>query len=123
MERAQGRCEYCRRLEADSFIKFQIDHIISLRHGGNNGIDNLAFTCPLCNNKKGTDLGTVLEFDGPVIRLFNPRSDNWFEHFDTSDGVIYPKTDIGGATIKLLDLNTPDRILERLELVEAGLFP
>ncbi len=28
-KRADFRCEYCRRPEADSFIKYQIDHIIA----------------------------------------------------------------------------------------------
>jgi hypothetical protein len=122
-KRSGNRCEYCRRPEADSFIKFQVDHIISLKHGGRNDIQNLALACPLCNNGKGTDLGTIIEDNGAIIRLFNPRTDNWFEHFDTTEGVIYPITDIGRATVKLLDLNHVNRILERLDLVSAGLFP
>jgi hypothetical protein len=55
--------------------------------------------------------------------LFNPRLDNWFEHFDTSEGLILPKSEIASATIKLLDLNNVNRILERLDLIAAGLFP
>lgn len=123
IQRANNRCEYCRRTETDSFIRFQVDHIISLKHGGDNSLENLAFSCPLCNSAKGTDLGTIIEPGGPIVRLFNPRNDNWFEHFDTSEGVIHPKTEIASATIKLLDLNNVNRILERLDLASAGLFP
>ena len=32
--RAKYRCEYCRRPELDSFIRYQSDHIISRKHGG-----------------------------------------------------------------------------------------
>lgn len=123
VQRANSRCEYCRRTEDDSFIRFQVDHIISLRHGGSNDLENLALSCPLCNSAKGTDLGTIIEPGGPIVRLFNPRLDNWFEHFDTSEGLIHPKSEIASATIKLLDLNNVNRILERLDLIAAGLFP
>ena len=89
-ERAGYRCEYCRRLEADSFIKYQIDHIISLKHGGSSELENLAFSCPICNSNKGTDLGTILEDEEVFVRLFHPRKHNWFDHFEPSeDGLTF----------------------------------
>jgi 5-methylcytosine-specific restriction endonuclease McrA len=60
-ERAGYRCEYCRVREEDSFLPFEIDHIVSLKHGGGNEDGNLAFACPHCNQYKGTDLVTYLE--------------------------------------------------------------
>jgi hypothetical protein len=57
------------------------------------------------------------------IHLFNPRKHNWFEHFEVIEGAFLPKSDIAAATIKVLDLNNINRILERLDLIEAGLFP
>jgi hypothetical protein len=111
------------RPEGDSFIKYQIDHIVSLRHGGATVADNLAFCCPICNNYKGADLGTVLDDEAVVVRLFNPRRQNWFEHFEVVEGAIYSKTPTGEATIKLLEFNEISRILERLDLVAAGIFP
>ena len=122
-DRAHYRCEYCRRPEADAFIRYQSDHIISRKHKGKTTFDNLAHSCPLCNNAKGSDLATILEEDGPLIRLFNPRKDDWFTHFYIEDCQILPKTDIGAATIELLKLNDISRILERMDLIEAGLFP
>ena len=122
-ERALYRCEYCRRPEIDSFIRYQSDHIISRKHKGKTSLNNLAHACPICNNAKGSDLATVLEEEGQLIRLFHPRKDDWFAHFYVEDGLILPKTEIGEATINLLKLNDVNRILERLDLIEAGLFP
>lgn len=122
-KRAQYRCEYCRRPEIDSFIRYQSDHIVSRKHGGKTILENLAHTCPICNNAKGTDLSTILNDENSLIRLFHPRKDNWFDHFKVEDGLILPKTEIGEGTIKLLKLNDVNRILERLDLIEAGLFP
>jgi 5-methylcytosine-specific restriction endonuclease McrA len=33
-ERANYRCEYCQMLEDEFFVAFEMDHIISLKHGG-----------------------------------------------------------------------------------------
>lgn len=121
--RAGYRCEYCQRLEDDSFIKYQIDHIISRKHGGKTLLENLAYSCPICNNSKGTDIGTILENEDILIRLFNPRKHNWFDHFDVIEAIISAKTEIGAATIKVLDLNNINRILERQDLIAAGLYP
>ncbi len=121
--RAGYRCEYCRRPEVDSFIRYQSDHIISRKHGGRTELSNLAHTCPICNNAKGSDLATILDDEEKLIRLFHPRKDNWFDHFEVHEGEILHKTEIGEATIKLLKLNDIDRILERVDLIAAGLFP
>ncbi len=56
--RAQNRCEYCRLHQEDMFIAFEIDHIVSLKHGGGNEYDNLAYACPHCNQHKDSDLTT-----------------------------------------------------------------
>ncbi len=112
-QRANYCCEYCRIPESDSFFNFEIDHILSLKHGGKTEEGNLAYTCFPCNNNKGSDIGTVLLPDRQLIRLFDPRLDNWVEHFEMEHGVIYAKTNIGEATVKLLKLNEVDRIIER----------
>jgi 5-methylcytosine-specific restriction endonuclease McrA len=41
-ERAGYRCEYCLLHEDNSYSPHQIDHIISLKHGGRSDADNLA---------------------------------------------------------------------------------
>lgn len=122
-ERADYRCEYCLRREGDSFLRYQIDHIISRKHGGQTVSENLAYSCSVCNGNKGPDVGTVLEDGETFVRLFNPRKHEWSEHFALVEGAFMAKSEIGTATINVLDLNNINRILERLDLIEAGLFP
>ena len=122
-ERAEYRCEYCRVQEADSFLPFQIDHVISQKHGGNDDLENLAYSCPKCNQHKGTDLATYLESYENLVPLFNPRADHWDEHFHISEGQIIDKTSKGKATIKLLNLNHPERLIFRKLLMESGSYP
>lgn len=123
-ELSEYRCEYCRYPQADSFLKYQVDHIISLKHGGTTVLNNLAFCCPICNSKKGSDLGTILEDEDVLVRIFHPRKQHWFDHFQvTADGTIHAKTEIGRSTIKLLELNDAERIMERIDLIQAGIYP
>lgn len=122
-ERAGFRCEYCRVSEGDSNFAYHIEHIISRQHGGSDHSDNLAWSCSICNWKKGSNISTVLEESDLPIPLFNPRKDKWHDHFQVENGEILPQTLIGAATAKLLGFNTPDNIIERKELVEAGRYP
>lgn len=121
--RADFRCEYCRILEYLSSFDYHVDHIISIQHGGPNTLNNLAFGCSPCNWKKGPNISTILELDGPLIPLFNPRTQHWFDHFESKDGFLISQTLIGEATIKLLDLNAPNKIEERFEMTLAGFYP
>lgn len=121
--RADNCCEYCRVPELFSFIGYEIDHIIAQKHGGSNDFVNLAWACSICNNLKGTDLGTILLPSQELIRFYNPRSDVWEEHFKIQGALILFKTEVGEATIKIFQLNSLSRIDEREALVNAGLFP
>jgi len=121
-ERAHFCCEYCLSFEGHSYIKFQIEHIISLKHGGLTELSNLALACFFCNNAKGSDLGTIVTND-ELIRFYHPRKDKWKEHFELDKHVILPKTDIAKGTIKILGLNEKDRLLERLAFYEANFYP
>jgi hypothetical protein len=94
-----------------------------LKHGGKTGLLNLAYACSVCNQNKGSDLGTFLPNSKRLIRLFNPRKDNWATHFTLGYGEIIPKTLIAAATIKVLDINNVDRIILRQALMDEGLYP
>ena len=122
-ERAGFRCEYCRFPESESAYRFHSEHIVAIQHGGATEESNLALACSNCNWKKGPNLSTILVKNGPLVRLFHPRKDSWADHFETENGAIYPKTDIGEATVKLLEFNSPDAIIERAALEKLGLFP
>ena len=71
-ERSENRCEYCRRLEGDSFIKFQVDHIISRKHRGQTILENLAYSCAICNGNKGSDIGTIFSLDLTTNKKYAP---------------------------------------------------
>ena len=122
-QRAEFRCEYCKVREIDTFIAFGIDHIISQKHGGGNELDNLAFACQHCNAHKGSDITTILDSYQDIVTLFNPRSQNWGDHFYSKSGKILGFTKIGTATVKLLQMNDPDRIIQRALLESAGCWP
>lgn len=119
-KRADYRCEYCLLPEVYAIYPFEVDHIIAVKHGGKTVFANLAFSCTRCNRMKGTDLTTLLEGAGEIVRLFNPRKDKWNEHFTVVEGAIYGCTEIGKATVQLLAFNTPERIIGRKLLIEAG---
>ena len=122
-QRAAFRCEYCRVHEDDMFIAFEIDHVISIKHGGGNEIDNLAYACPHCNQHKGTDLTTFLETYEDIVPLFNPRQHNWFDHFEAIAGEIVPISRIGKASVKIFRFNEPDLIILRRILTQANAYP
>jgi 5-methylcytosine-specific restriction endonuclease McrA len=122
-KRANNCCEYCRIPNIDSYYGFQVDHIISRKHGGKTILTNLAYACPDCNSYKGTDLGTYLTSSLNLTRFFHPRLDKWDDHFATDNsGFISAQTDIGEATIKIFQFNHPDRIIERQLLWRLGVI-
>jgi hypothetical protein len=53
--------------------------------------------------------------------LFHPRSDPWNEHFELGPEII-GRTSAGRVTVKLLQMNRPERVSERELLIEAGLL-
>ena len=121
--RANLRCEYCLLPEDASFYTFHIDHIISIKHGGLSASDNLAYSCPICNINKGSDIATVLNDITLPVRFYNPRLDIWADHFEVhSTGFLISKTNIGEATIKILELNQTDSIIERIKMLRLGLI-
>jgi hypothetical protein len=121
--RAKNRCEYCRIHSEFSYFPFHIEHIISLKHGGSNDLENLAYACQICNFSKGTDIATFIGLPTNIIRFYNPRIDIWTENFEIdSSGFIAPISQIGEATIKILELNHPESIIERKEMLRFGLF-
>jgi hypothetical protein len=117
--RAVYKCEYCLLPEKVSFYNFQIDHIISLKHGGTNDVENLAYCCPDCNYAKGTDLGSILN-NNELVRFYNPRLDKWDEYFKILNGTILPKNDIGKVTEQIFKFNEIDRLIFRRELIDLG---
>src|SRR5947207_11169527 len=81
MQRGSGICEYCLVGEQDSALDFQVEHIISEKHGGATASENLACSCVFCNRFKGSDIASVSPTTGEIVRLYHPRRDRWADHF------------------------------------------
>jgi len=124
-ERAERLCEYCLIHEDDTFFGCQIEHVIAEKHGGATVSENLAFACVFCNSYKGTDIASLSPLTGQLIRLFNPRNDRWADHFRliANEMRIEGITEVGQTTVRLLQMNHPDRLLERSTLRDANRYP
>ncbi|MFO7678839.1 MAG: HNH endonuclease signature motif containing protein [Chloroflexota bacterium] len=123
IERANNCCEYCLFPQSASLLTFEMEHIISEKHGGQTEDNNLALACPYCNRGKGSDLGSLDTITGFLTPFFNPRTQNWQEHFYLDGTNIVPLTAEGRVTASILQLNEPDRLQERQQLINAGQFP
>jgi hypothetical protein len=121
-QRAGGCCEYCLILEAITFAGHEIDHIIAQKHGGPTEADNLALSCVLCNKHKGSDIASLDPATGAIVPLFHPRHDRWGEHFQLNGAQLIPLTSTGRATVRLLQLNHPNRFVERERLLVTGIL-
>jgi len=121
-DRAKSLCEYCLIAEEDTFYGCEVDHIISLKHGGSSETGNLAYSCALCNRAQGSDIGSV-STSGEFTRFFNPRTDRWAEHFRLQDAAIRPLTNIGGVTARILGFNDSARLHEREEMIRFRTYP
>ena len=124
-ERANGCCEYCKSPFDFSTELFSIEHIIPISLGGNDELDNLAFACIGCNIFKSNKLEGIDPLSETIIKLFNPRTMLWAEHFfwDSNFVAIIGQTAIGRTTIEELKLNRQSLKNLRRALVAIGVHP
>lgn len=104
-ERAAQRCEYCRMHQSLQGATFHVEHVVPTTLGGPTDLPNLAWACPGCNLKKSDRLEAVDPDSQLTVRLFNPRRDEWSEHFVWEEFRLVALTSIGRATIVAFDLN------------------
>lgn len=115
-ERAKFRCEYCRMPERLlPFYRFELDHIRPEKFAGPTTAGNLAWACLSGNRHKGPLTAAHEPDSSQLVRLFNPRSDVWEDHFAYDAPRIIGRTAIGRATAWALERNSS----EYLELREA----
>jgi 5-methylcytosine-specific restriction endonuclease McrA len=120
--RAGDRCEYCRiHQNDDPVLSFHVEHIIAKQHAGSDHPSNLAWSCHKCNRAKGPNLAGRIKDD--IVPLFHPRRQRWKRHFRWLGPRIVGKTKTGKATMLVLDLNAPERIVVRKALIAVDLFP
>ena len=106
--------------------RLEVEHIVPLAQGGNNDEENLWLACPLCNRYKGDRIAAIDPVSGEAVQLFNPRKQDWFEHFQWSEDGIrgIGRTAVGRATVAALHLSDdPDALAVRSYWVAAGWHP
>jgi len=86
---------------------------VAEKHGGKTEEGNLALSCVLCNQHKGTDLTSIDPLTNEIAPLFHPRKDVWADHFRLKGAEIEPLTAVGRVTVRLLQMNQTERIKER----------
>ena len=123
IDRAQGRCEYCLIHQQDSLYMHEIDHVIPEKHRGVTSLENLCLACLDCNRHKGSDFASFDPETGEVALLFNPREQNWTDHFRLDGAEIVPISAAGRVTVFVLQLNDPMRLRARQGLLAAGRYP
>ena len=124
-ERARSLCEYCHSFMDYTGHEFTVDHIIPESKGGASDFDNLCFCCFWCNNYKQSRTEVRDRRTGHSVRLFNPRTDNWEDHFRWSPTFtsLIGRTAIGRATVSALRLNRVSIVRSRRIWVRHGLHP
>ena len=116
-QRAGDRCEYCLVPQFAFPLPFQIDHIVAEKHGGKTVSANLALACPHCNRFEGPNIAGIDPASNKLVRLFNPRTDSWSEHFRIDGAHIAGRTSVGRTTVHVLAINAEDLVLIRTELL------
>jgi hypothetical protein len=125
-EAARNRCGYCLSPQHLLLGRLQIEHLVPRSRGGQTDEANLWLSCALCNNYKGDRTMATDPATQDAVSLFNPRTQNWFEHFCWSaDGLrIMGLTPVGCATVAALHLSDdPDALTVRSFWVLAGWHP
>lgn len=121
-QRAKHRCEYCLLPASVSLHKHEPDHIVPRQHGGETEANNLALACMRCNRFKGPNVGSFDPTTGKLVAFFNPRTQEWTEHFELDGAMIRPLTAEARVTVKILRVNDEERVAERQYLLRVGLY-
>jgi hypothetical protein len=122
--RAGGCCEYCRLTANDETAPFQIDHIVPVKHGGTDALDNLCLACYQCNAFKGPNAAAADPLTQAPAFRFNPRMQEWDAHFRIEpDATLTGTTPEGRVTIAVLRINDEARVYYRQIATRAGEYP
>lgn len=100
-------------------------HIEHIDPYGGNVLENLCLACSSCNLSKGNATSGTDPLTDNRINLFNPRLDEWVEHFEWVEGglLVSGKSPVGRATVERLKMNQPRIVRARQNWVIAGTHP
>lgn len=122
---AGDACVYCKSPQRLVLGPLEIDHIVPKARGGTDDEENLCLSCRMCNGHKSTQTQGVDALTGHLVRLFNPRTERWSDHFQwSSSGLeVVGVTTKGRATVAALQLNNVLAVMVRRSWVAAGWHP
>lgn len=124
-ETSKNRCGYCLTPQILTSHKLEIEHIFPISKGGISEKENLCLACRHCNLHKSSRIYGFDAISAKRVRLFNPNSQNWSEHFiwDKEKTSIIGKTPCGRATVYALKLNDDLQKNARRVWKLTNLFP
>jgi hypothetical protein len=106
--------------DAATVLPHELDHIKSQKHHGTTTLANLAWACALCNSFKSSNIAGYDPETRKLSRLFNPRIDDWAEHFRWNGPNLEGMSEIGRATVDVLRINDEPRVEHRRLLWQEG---
>lgn len=109
------RCGYCGIEESAAGGEFTVDHYQPRSVGGTDELENLVYCCYRCNQYKGDSWPTTRESAAGYFVL-RPSEHNIANHIHENQitGELEPLTATGAFHIRLLRLNRPPLIANRL---------
>lgn len=119
-ERAKERCEYCRKPDEVGLYGPHVDHVIPPLHGGKDELGNYAWACFQCNSVKSGHVASYDFVTQELTPLYNPRTQQWHDHFELQGALIVGKTPVGRVTVRILNMNSPIQVSARQEIIAAG---
>jgi len=102
---------------------FHVDHVTPIAAGGQTTANNLALACVSCSLRKGALQSALDPESRQAVPIFNPREQQWGEHFWWQGLQVIGTTATGRATIAVLRLNRPSILAIRAEEVAFGRHP
>jgi hypothetical protein len=120
--RAGGCCEYCQTCEANIGQAMHIEHIDP---DGSDSPDNLCLSCASCNLSKAKATSAIDPDTGERAALFNPRKQQWGEHFTWVDNGLRVRglTSVGRATVERFKMNQDRVLVARRRWIAGGFHP
>jgi hypothetical protein len=105
--------------------RLEIEHLLPTSLGGGDERANLWLSCHKCNKLRSNRVTGTDPLTQQEVALFNPRSDDWKQHFAWQSGGldIVGRTAIGRATVAVLRLNDSYHQPARSLWIMAGIYP
>ncbi|WP_035991647.1 HNH endonuclease [Leptolyngbya sp. KIOST-1] len=116
----RDRCCYCKTSEALSGIRMAFDHIHPRSKGGETCFENVCLACRSCNEFKANSTTGQDLLTQQIEPLFNPRLQDWHQHFAWSDDGTRVEGVTARAPVLALQMNNAAILAARKRWVSVG---